>query len=168
MANNSASSVLLQIMSHCDKCEKECPMHNCIFLKNLELDGEVDDYNKDLLESIGLDENDIPLFQVTRIVERKGIETALELIDRLDDKHVKLVITGSAADDDRKGYYRELINIINDRKLENRVVFAHHRILNNRDLTPDKKKVYSLSDAYAHATASTYFSTYEGLGNAFV
>ena len=54
--------------------------------------GEVDDYNKDLLKSIGLDENDIPLFQVTRIVERKGIETALELIDRLDDKHVKLVV----------------------------------------------------------------------------
>jgi len=130
--------------------------------------GEVDDYNKDLLKSIGLDENDIPLFQVTRIVERKGIETALELIGRLDDKHVKLVITGSAADDDRKGYYRELINIINDRKLKNRVIFAHHRILNHRDLTPDKKKVYSLSDAYAHATASTYFSTYEGFGNAFV
>jgi len=48
------------------------------------------------------------------------------------------------------------------------VIFAHHRILNHRDLTPDKKKVYSLSDAYAHATASTYFSTYEGFGNAFV
>jgi glycosyltransferase involved in cell wall biosynthesis len=28
--------------------------------------------------------------------------------------------------------------------------------------------VYTLSDAYAHATACTYFSTYEGFGNAFV
>ena len=27
---------------------------------------------------------------------------------------------------------------------------------------------YSLSDAYAHANACTYFSTYEGFGNAFV
>ena len=27
---------------------------------------------------------------------------------------------------------------------------------------------YSLSDAYAQATACTYFSTYEGFGNAFV
>ncbi|MDY6799870.1 MAG: glycosyltransferase family 1 protein, partial [Bacteroidota bacterium] len=29
-------------------------------------------------------------------------------------------------------------------------------------------KSYSLSDAYAHARACTYFSTYEGFGNAFV
>ena len=27
---------------------------------------------------------------------------------------------------------------------------------------------YNLSDAYAHARACTYFSTYEGFGNAFV
>jgi hypothetical protein len=30
------------------------------------------------------------------------------------------------------------------------------------------QKVYSLSDAYAHCTAATYFSTYEGFGNAFI
>ena len=130
--------------------------------------GEVDDYNMDLPKSIGLKETDIPLFQITRIVKRKGIETALELIHRLDDKNIKLVITGSAADDNRKGYYLELINIINERKLNNRVIFAHHRILNNRELSAEGNKIYSLSDAYAHATACTYFSTYEGFGNAFV
>lgn len=130
--------------------------------------GEIDDYNRDMPKSLGLNEADIPLFQITRIVKRKGIETALELIDRLDDKNIKLVITGSAADDNRKGYYLELINIINERKLNKRVIFAHHRILNNREKCPDGKKIYSLSDAYAHATASTYFSTYEGFGNAFV
>jgi len=130
--------------------------------------GELDDYNKGLPKAIGLKETDIPLFQITRIVKRKGIETALELLHRLEDKNIKLVITGSAADDDRKGYYRELINIIDKRKLNDQVIFAHHRILNNRDLTADKKNIYSLSDAYAHALACTYFSTYEGFGNAFV
>ena len=130
--------------------------------------GQIDDYNADLPKCIGLEEGDIPLFQITRIVKRKGIETALELIDRLEDKKVKLVITGSAADDNRKGYYKELINIIKRRKLSDRVIFAHHRILNERSMLPDKKKIYSLSDAYAHATACTYFSTYEGFGNAFV
>ncbi len=130
--------------------------------------GVKDDYNSDLLKCIGLNNNNIVLFQITRIVKRKGIETALELIDRLDDKNIKLVVTGSAADDDRKGYYRELINIIKKRKLEDQVLFAHHRILNDRGTTHDGKKIYSLSDAYAHATACTYFSTYEGFGNAFV
>ncbi len=130
--------------------------------------GQIDEYNADLPECIGLEKDDIPLFQITRIVKRKGIETALELIDRLDDKKVKLIITGSAADDNRKGYYKELINIIKKRKLGDRVIFAHHRILNERGTLPDNKKIYSLSDAYAHATACTYFSTYEGFGNAFV
>lgn len=130
--------------------------------------GEIDEYNRDLPQSIGLKETDIPLFQITRIVKRKGIETALELIHMLDDKNIKLIITGSAADDNRKGYYLELINIIKKRKLKDQVIFAHHRILNNRELCPDGKKIYSLSDAYAHATACTYFSTYEGFGNAFV
>ena len=130
--------------------------------------GEIDDYNRDLPKSIGLKDADIPLFQITRIVKRKGIETALELIHRLDDKNVKLVITGTAADDNRKGYYKELINIINERKLNQQVIFAHHRILNNRELSPGGKKIYSLSDAYAHAVSCTYFSTYEGFGNAFV
>ncbi len=130
--------------------------------------GQPDAYNADLPECIGLEKGDIPLFQITRIVKRKGIETALKLIDRLDDKKVKLIITGSAADDNRKGYYKELIDIIKKRKLSDRVIFAHHRILNERGMLPDKKKIYSLSDAYAHATACTYFSTYEGFGNAFV
>lgn len=130
--------------------------------------GEKDEYNKDLLKSIGLQKDDIPLFQITRIVKRKGIETALELIDRLDDKRVKLIITGSAADDNRLGYYKELIEIINERNLSQRVIFADHRIFNFRGKTANDEKIYSLSDAYANATASTYFSQYEGFGNAFI
>jgi len=129
---------------------------------------EVDKYNKDLLNSIGIEENDIPIFQVTRIVRRKGIETALELLERLDDPRIKLVITGSAKDDERKGYYKSLIRIINKKKLNGSAIFAHHRILNNRGKTSDGEKVYSLPDAYAHAVACTYFSEYEGFGNAFL
>ncbi len=130
--------------------------------------GEKDNYNMDLLKSIGLNKDDIPLFQVTRIVKRKGIETALELIHLIDDKKVKLVITGSAADDNRKGYYKELIDIINKRKLNKRVIFARHKVLNDRGQSLQGEKIYSLSDAYAHATSSVYFSSYEGFGNAFV
>jgi glycosyltransferase involved in cell wall biosynthesis len=129
---------------------------------------EVDKYNDDLLKSIGIEEGDIPIFQITRIVSRKGIETALELLERLDDQRIKLVITGSAKDDERKGYYKTLINIINTRKLNGRAIFAYRRIMNDRGKTLDGEKVYSLSDAYAHAVACTYFSEYEGFGNAFL
>jgi glycosyltransferase involved in cell wall biosynthesis len=130
--------------------------------------GLKDDYNQDLVRQLGLDNNDILLFQITRIVKRKGIEVAIDLVDRLDDPRLKLIITGSAADDERKGYYSTLQQLISDRNLGNKVLFAHHKILSDREQTASGEKIYSLADAYAHATACTYFSTYEGFGNAFV
>ncbi len=125
-------------------------------------------YNQDLLYSIGLERKDIPLFQITRIVKRKGIEVAIDLISRLEDERVKLVITGSTADDERKGYYKELVEHIDRLKIKKQIIFGHKMILSERDTTLGGKKIYSLSDAYAHAVACTYFSTYEGFGNAFV
>jgi glycosyltransferase involved in cell wall biosynthesis len=130
--------------------------------------GVPDTYNSDLLKEIGFKHDDIPVFQITRIVERKGIEVAIDLIGQLDDPHVKLVITGSAADDDRKGYFKRLVDQISDQGVGDRVHFAYHRILSDRDTLPDGRKIYSLSDAYASSVACTYFSTYEGFGNAFV
>lgn len=129
---------------------------------------EKDSYNSDLKASIGLAEEEIPLFQITRIVRRKGIEVAIDLISRLSDPRVKLVITGSAADDHRKGYYKELLEQIAARNLQTQVIFAHHKLLSRREQTPSGERIYSLADAYAHAVACTYFSTYEGFGNAFV
>lgn len=127
-----------------------------------------DSYNADLPASIGLQEGDIPLFQITRIVERKGIEVAIDLVNRLEDSKIKLVITGSAADDHRKGYYSELLSQIERNGLKDRVLFAHHKLLSNRGSSSTGERIFSLSDAYAHAVACTYFSTYEGFGNAFV
>jgi glycosyltransferase involved in cell wall biosynthesis len=130
--------------------------------------GVPDEYNGDLLKQIGFGHDDIPVFQITRIIERKGIEVAIDLIGRLDDPRIKLVITGSAADDDRKGYFKRLIDQIAERGLSDRVHFAYHRILSARGHLSRRRKIYSLSDAYASAVACTYFSTYEGFGNAFV
>ena len=54
-----------------------------------------DDFNRDLPESLGLGPDDIPLFQITRVVRRKGIETAIELVERMDDPRIKLIVTGA-------------------------------------------------------------------------
>jgi glycosyltransferase involved in cell wall biosynthesis len=127
-----------------------------------------DNYNKNLLRCLGLGKNDMALFQMTRIVKRKGILTAIDLVHRLHDPHIKLVISGTAADDERLGYYKTLLSKISKHKLQDNVVFADHCISHRRSKTKQGKPVYSLSDAYAHATACTYFSEYEGFGNAFV
>ncbi|UAM99699.1 glycosyltransferase family 4 protein [Polaribacter litorisediminis] len=114
--------------------------------------------NEFFLRNIGVKEDDIALLQVTRIVRRKGIETAISLIDKLDDKKLKLVITGNNNDDENKEYYNELIDQIHELNLSNQIIFAAHKVLDHKDL----------SDVYAHGRAATYFSTYEGFGNALV
>ena len=127
-----------------------------------------DNYNKYLLKRLGLDKNVIPLFQMTRIVKRKGILTAIDLVHRLEDPNVKLVISGTWLDDERLGYYKKLLNKIRKHGIQDKVVFANHCISYQRSKTREGKSVYSLSDSYAHATACTFFSDYEGFGNAFV
>jgi len=128
----------------------------------------VDDYNSELLETLGIDSSkDIALFQITRIVKRKGIETAIELISKLERSNVHLVLTGRRTDDEGGAYTDFLIGYTRKLGLEDQVHFAGESFDNFRMLE-EVSKIYSLEDAYAHADAMTYFSTYEGFGNAFV
>lgn len=115
-------------------------------------------HNKYFLRELGVRKKDIALLQVTRIVRRKGIETAISLLDKLNDKKIKLVITGNHKDDENKTYYNELIDLIHDLNLTNQVISIADDVLSH----------VNLSDVYAHGRACTYFSTYEGFGNAFV
>ncbi len=130
--------------------------------------GVRDDYNRQLANCLGLNEEDIPLYQITRIVRRKGIETAIELVHRLENPRTKLVISGTAADDYREEYLDELRQQMVDLGLERQIHFAGSRFNHRRSVDADGREIYSLSDGYAHARACTYFSTYEGFGNAFV
>lgn len=129
--------------------------------------GELNENNKNLLYDLNLDKNDILLFQITRVVERKGIETAIDLIDKLQDPKLKLIITGNYADDAGNLYYMKLVEQIHELKLSKQIRFAYQDF-SNKGLSGLASKNYSLSDAYAYARACTYFSTYEGFGNAFV
>ncbi|MHC4409120.1 MAG: glycosyltransferase, partial [Planctomycetota bacterium] len=124
---------------------------------------QVDPVNRTLPEALGFAPSDTLLFQITRIVRRKGIETAIELVARLDDPSVRLIITGTSLDDWNEEYTNELRAQVADLSLQDSVLFAGDRFGAVRGAG-----VFSLEDAYAHATACTYFSTYEGFGNAFV
>ena len=124
--------------------------------------------NEHLAEQMGFSKSDFFLFQITRIVKRKGIESAIKLVHELGDKKIKLIITGNYADDAGSAYYNELNNQIHEYSLGEQVSFAYH-LFHNKGLSNSNGDVrFSLSDGYARATACTYFSTYEGFGNAFV
>lgn len=160
------------INNHCrDSLDRERGIQARVVPNVMDFEQEfvrVDEFNGELPAELGLDDGDIHLFQVTRIVRRKGIETAIELVERLADPRIKLVITGMATDDRNEEYLRELRNRASHLPQPDQVIFAGDRFGNTRVAANGSPVVFSLSDAYAHAHACTYFSRYEGFGNAFV
>ena len=120
--------------------------------------------NKKIKEKLKVEQDDILLFQITRIVARKGIGVAINLIHKLNNPKVKLVITGDATDDHGDVYLERLKNRIKKLGIEKQILFAGD--LFSRHSPSDN--VYTLDEAYAVSNACTYFSLYEGFGNAFV
>lgn len=114
---------------------------------------------------IGLAEDEKIILQPTRIVQRKGIEHAIEMVQDLKDTRYKLVISHSAGDE---GY--EYANWLTNQAKEHGVDL----ILVDMEVTDPLKDSgkrnwdYSLWDIYPHADFITYPSLYEGFGNAFL
>lgn len=124
----------------------------------------IDKYNKHLRKDLGLAEDDILFLQPTRVVQRKGIEHAIELVHRLNNPKIKLVITHSAKDEGQT-YYNRVMDYADLLKVP--VVIKPEIFDIQRREGPEGKK-YSLWDVYPHADFITYPSTYEGFGNAFL
>lgn len=125
----------------------------------------LDDYNRDVRTEIGISDTDWFILQPTRVIARKGIEHAIELVRRLDDPRAKLVISHPGGDEGN-AYMQMLRDRIEDAKID--VRFIADRVGEVRSATPDGRKIYTLSDIYPHADLVTYPSHYEGFGNAFL
>ena len=125
----------------------------------------IDDYSRDFRREIGLSEDDILVLQPTRIVPRKGIEHAIELLRRLKEPRLKLVLSHPGGDEG-DAYAKLLLERIADAGIE--ALFIADRIGEMRGLNADGKKIYTLFDIYPHADLVTYPSYYEGFGNAFL
>lgn len=125
----------------------------------------LDDYNRDLRQEIGLSEDDWLILQPTRVVPRKGIEHAIELVRRLKDPRAKLVISHPAGDEGN-AYVAMLHDRIADAGID--VRFIADRVAEHRGRNAAGQKVYTLFDVYLHADLVTYPSYYEGFGNAFL
>lgn len=126
---------------------------------------EVDEYSSDFRSEIGLTEDDILVLQPTRVVPRKGIEQAINLMAQLKDPRYKLVVTHESGDEG-DDYLNALIYQAEQSGVDLR--FAHARIGDHRSVGADGEKIYSLEDVYPHADLVTFFSIYEGFGNALL
>ena len=109
--------------------------------------------------------DDILVLQPTRVVQRKEIEHAIELVEELGDPRCKLVISHEAGD--------EGIEYADWLKEHARESGVDLRLLNLRisdPMNPDvnRKDLYTLWEVYPHSDFITYPSLYEGFGNAFL
>lgn len=123
-----------------------------------------DDYTDTVRADLGVGPDEWLILQPTRVVPRKGIEHAIELVGRLGHG-ARLVISHAARDEGsayerRVRHYAELLHV-NAR-------FVESIISDQRGLTPDGRKRYALADVFPHADLITYPSTYEGFGNSFL
>lgn len=124
-----------------------------------------DKYNSTFRKDFGIAKDDIVFLQATRIVPRKRIEISIELVKKLNNPKVVLVVAGKVGDEGRD-YFEKLEALIN--KLKVRVVFVGDYIDFNRKLTGNRKKIYTLWDAFISSDFVTYPSQIEGFGNQYI
>jgi mannosylglucosylglycerate synthase len=123
-----------------------------------------DDYARSARADLGLAPDEYLFLQPTRIIQRKGIEHAIELTRRVGVK-AKLVIS-HAAGDEGTSYEQRVREFA--RLLDVTVNFESNIVQDQRGLTPDGRKIYALADVYPQADLVTYPSSIEGFGNAFL
>ncbi|MEW6670999.1 MAG: glycosyltransferase family 4 protein [Thermodesulfobacteriota bacterium] len=116
-------------------------------------------------DAIGLSAGDVIILQPTRIVQRKGIEHAIELVRELKSSRFKLVISHEAGDEGYE-YAKWVKSEAGSHGVDLRIVKA--RIADPLNDHDGRHKGLTLWDVYPHADFITYPSLYEGFGNAFL
>lgn len=123
-----------------------------------------DAYTDDIRDALGVAPDELLILQPTRVVPRKGIEHAIELVSQLGLK-ARLVISHAAGDEgygyeERVKEFASLLHVPTN--FESEIIKAE------RGVTADGRKIYTLSDTYPKADLVTYPSSIEGFGNAFL
>ncbi len=123
-----------------------------------------DAYTASVRADFGILPGEFFLLQPTRIIQRKEIEHAIELVKRLE-LPATLVISHASGDEgtEYERHVREYARLLNVT-----VRFESEQVQDARGMTPDGRKIYSLGDIYPHADLVTYPSSIEGFGNAFL
>jgi len=123
-----------------------------------------DGYADDLREALGIGPEEKFILQPTRIVQRKGIEHAIELTHYID-MDAKLVISHASGDEGDE-YSKHVVEY--SKLLGVETILCTGIVGEKRGLNSDGKKIYTLSDLYQECDLVTYPSIIEGFGNAFL
>jgi glycosyltransferase involved in cell wall biosynthesis len=123
-----------------------------------------DPYTETVRSDFGIGPGEYFFLQPTRVIQRKGIEHAIELMRRLE-LPAKLIISHASGDEgsDYEQRVREYAHL-----LDVTVRFESDQVQDERGTTKNGEKIYTLGDVYPHADLVTYPSDIEGFGNAFL
>ncbi len=123
---------------------------------------EVDEGKKrELRKFVGLEDDDYFILQPTRIVPRKWIEKAIDIVYMMNLKNPTLVISHEGGDEGDI-YVKRILNY--GEKFGVRIKLISDVVGWGRE----NGKPYTISDVYGCADLVTYPSGYEGFGNAFL
>jgi mannosylglucosylglycerate synthase len=124
----------------------------------------LDEYARTARADLGVSPDQYLILQPTRIIQRKGIEHAIELTRRLG-LPAELVIS-HAAGDEGTSYEKRVREFA--ALLDVTINFESAIVGDARGFTPEGRKIYTLADVYPQADLVTYPSSIEGFGNAFL
>lgn len=166
-----------------DELKKRRGIHSTVIPNILDFEGlewKADDYNYNFKKALGLNQRDIVILQATRIVPRKGIELAIDLVKELAKPENLLLMKEKGLYDKRVVDKKSRVvlvfpNLIEDidyfKLLEEKIKEDNINALFINDLVDakrkieNKRKIYSLWDTYVFADLVSYPSLYEGWGN---
>ncbi len=114
--------------------------------------------------ALGIPDDHLFVLQPTRVVQRKGIEHAIELVRRLERPAV--LVISHAAGDEGNAYERRVREFAHLLGVD--VRFEADLVTDAREQLPDGRTTYTLADIYPFADLVTYPSVIEGFGNAFL
>ncbi len=123
-----------------------------------------DDFANTFRQTFDIKEDDLVILQPTRIIRRKAIEKAIELVRKLNDPRMVFVVTGYEGDE--AGHYGTWLREEAERA-GIRYRFIGDFVGAERG-EKNGKPIFSLWDIYPHADFITYPSVYEGFGNALL
>lgn len=141
-----------------------------------------DDYNRDFKQSFGLDDRHIVFLQATRVVNRKAIELAIDVIAKMNqnkDRYLyrplydgrtfksdsQFVLLCVGLHEGTDNYEDKLMNYAHN--LGVKLILDPSKVHHTRT-KKNSHKVYSLWDAYVDCDIISYPSIYEGFGNQFL
>lgn len=120
---------------------------------------------KNLRKELGFKRDDWMVLQPTRVVPRKWIERAVELVSLMDQRKPRLVVSHGSGDEGDE-YAKRVLEYA--RRLGVEVIYVGDRIGSIRCFQEHGNGAYTMDDVYQAADVVTYPSGYEGFGNAFL